>query len=52
MAGRVRRFGARRINVSLALALVTLVVGARLLLSDQAEVEQGRVPVFAPVAHG
>jgi RHS repeat-associated protein len=47
--GAAKRFGSRVSNVSLAVALVTLLVGAGLLPADQAEAEQGRAPLFAPV---
>jgi RHS repeat-associated protein len=47
--GAAKRFGSRVSNVLLAVALVTLVVGAGLVPPDQADAEQGRAPLFAPV---
>jgi RHS repeat-associated protein len=47
--GAAKRFGPRAPNVSLTLALVTLLVGAGLLPADEAEAEQGRAPLLAPV---
>ena len=47
--GAAKRFGSRASNVSLSVALATLMVGAGLLPADEAEAQQGRTPLFAPV---